>query len=159
MLCPKNGSGYSLYGICVEFLQPRRLEEHDFGHVLNLACDDNVALKGDNITGSRNANEVIGGTSCDCPFVITEKDLANEHVWAQFDRSFENDSSSSRAEQMIVLVSDKVIWQDVQADSDGDTIQVVHKASDWVVGNNGSNPIILDIELESSRYRHCEGAD
>jgi hypothetical protein len=45
-----------------------------------------------------------------------------------------------------MLVSNKVIWQEVQADSDGDAVQIIHKTSDVIVGDNGGDPIILDIE-------------
>jgi len=130
-------------GIYVEFLQPRRLEEHDFGHDLNLACNDNVSFKRDNITRSRNANEGIGRSSCDFAFVIREKDLANEYLGTEFDCGSENYGTTSQAE---MLISNKVIWQEVQADSDGDAVQVIHKTGDVVVGNNGSDPIILDVE-------------
>jgi hypothetical protein len=145
MLCPENGSSYTLHGIRVEFLQPGRFEEHNFGHVLNLARNDNVTLKRDDITGSRNANKVIGRISGDVALVVTEKDLANEDLWTQFERSLENDSKSSRAETVVLLVTHKVVLQNIQANSDGDTVQVVHKAGDVVVWDHGSNPVILDV--------------
>jgi hypothetical protein len=155
--CPKNGSSYTLHGVCVVFLQPRRFEEHDFGNILDLACNDNVTLKRDNLTSSSNANEGIGSILCELSFVVTEKDLANEQVWTQFDRSFEDDSNTSRTEKMILLVSNKVILQDVQADSFGDAVEVVHETSDVVVGDSDINRIILDIDCNASHRRHCEG--
>jgi hypothetical protein len=45
MLRPKNGLSYTFQRISVELLQPRRLEEHDLGHILRLACDDDVPLQ------------------------------------------------------------------------------------------------------------------
>jgi len=51
------------------------------------------------------------------------------------------------AEKLILLVLNQVIRQEVQADSNGDAVHVIHcKTGDVVVGNNGSDPIILDVE-------------
>jgi hypothetical protein len=146
MLRPKNSSSYAFHRISVELLQPRRLEEHDFGHTLHLACNNDVPLKRDDIAGSRKTDECVGGISSDFAFVVTEEDLANEEIRAQFDCGFENDGNTSWAKEKIMFVSNKVILQDVQTNSDGDTVQVVHETSDIVVGDNGRYPIIRNVE-------------
>jgi len=110
VLGPQDHAGQTHGGACVILLEPRGLEKHNLGKVLNLPSDEDVSLNGNDIARDGNVAEfVLGGALADIALVVTEDDLADELVRTKFDGGHVYGSFARGAKFPVVLPVDEVV--------------------------------------------------
>lgn len=77
--------------------------------------------------------------------IISENELADEFIWAELYCSLEDDSDACRCKRVVALVVDKIVLENVQADTLSDAVEIVHEMGNIVVWDSGADTSVLDV--------------
>jgi len=127
-----------------------RLEKHHLGNTLHASTDNRFSLERHVTARNIDITKLVAGRPSDFPLIVAENNLVDQLSGTQCQRGLEDEDGAIAGETIVVLVVDEVVFEDVDADADGDAVEIVHEAGDVVVGDDGVDTCGGDIQGESA---------
>jgi hypothetical protein len=142
-------------GAGVKHLEPGGIEEHDFRDVPRASRDDDVLPKGNDSTRDCDiAKSVLRGTLDDFSHVVEKDESFEEFPRAQLQCGLENVRKPVGCEVGIVVEVDEFALQNVETETDGHAIEVVHDAGYIVGGYDDGDACVGEVQGERCSRGH-----